>query len=181
MRIGSAGAILILAISATACGGGSGGDDGDPTAMVGAKGLDVCGLVSDKTVSELQATSEDEQRAPAEDLMSDAETYVECQIIRGVVVGFAVRAIPEGPTAEMLTEGPYGEPPKPLAGVGDKAVIGTNTYDGVRIAASAHGQEVVVDSEFDDSHDPEISRERLIALAKEIVSNLTDERPAAIR
>jgi len=181
MRISSVGAILILALSVAACGGGSGGDDGDPTAMVGDKGLDVCGLVSDTSVAELQAVSEDKQGPPREDLMSDAETYVECRIVSGVKVGFAVRAIPQGPPAEMLTEGAYGQPSEPLPGVGDQAVIGTNTYDGVRIAASAHGQEVIVDSELNDDHDPEITRDRLIALTKEIISNLTDERPAAIR
>jgi len=145
-------------------------------------GLDVCSLVSDETVEKLQATSGDPQGKPSEGLMSSAELFVECRIVAGVEVGFAVRAAPGGPELESLSEGPYGDAADPLPGVGDEATIGTNSYDGVRITARVGDQELIVDSDVQDRGDGDgISRDAVIALATEVAGNLGNEKPAAVR
>jgi hypothetical protein len=177
--------IAVIALTTTACGSEdaeTAGADGGNATGVQDPGLDVCSLVSDKTVKTLQATSEDPQGQPAETLMENAETFVECLIISGVEVGYAVRAAPGGPELESLLDDDRGFPPEPLAGVGDEAMIGTNSYDGVRITARVGDLELVVDSNaYVDDDDGGISRDDIIALATEVASNLGTEKPGAIR
>lgn len=181
MRIRTAATFLALALVASACGssdGGSGGGGGDRAELIGDKGFDVCGLVSDETVSRLQSAAEVESE-PVEDVFDEAPSFISCTVVSDVKISFAVRAVESVQTAESLVEAKYDVRPDQLPGVGDSAVIGTNTYDGVRIAATSGGQEVLVDSEFQDDGD-RITSDDIVALAKEVVSNLGAERPAAI-
>lgn len=174
-------AISVLAL-AGACGSGSGDAVSAGSSPGADAGLDVCGLVSDDTVNELQSTSVDEQGKPVETLMTQAELFVECRINAGVEVSYAVRGAPGGPDLESLVDGAYGEPAEPLPGVGDEALIGTNSYDGVRITARVGDQELVVDSEASGgSGEGEIGRDVVIALATEVAGGLGDEKPAAVR
>lgn len=165
----------MLAVSVAACGGGQ-----DKSQVVGDAGLDVCGLVSDDTVTELQDAA-GEKAEPVEDLKTGAETFIECRITRGVALGFAVRAVPGEPSAESMVSGPYDSPAEPLEGFGDSAVIGSNSYDGVRIAVTVGDQELLVDSNFSDRADGTITRDEVIALAKEVSAELGTDKPGAIR
>ncbi|MCD9198372.1 hypothetical protein [Aeromicrobium wangtongii] len=173
--------ICVLAL-AGACGtdsedGGDGGNGGDRSQTSGDAGLDVCSLVSDDTVKDLQARSADEQSKPHEGLMRGAELFVECRINTGVDVGFAVRAAPGGPGLETLVEAA-----QPLDGIGDQAYIGDNSYDGVRIAARVGDHELIVNSDaYIGSSGDGISRDDMIAVAKEVASALGQEKPGAVR
>lgn len=177
-QLGSIMTAAALVVTLAACGG----ESEDRAAAIDDGGLDVCSLVSDETVEKLQSTSVDPQGEPAETLMEDAELFVECRIIGGVEVGYAVRAAPGGPMLEELVASSREAAPEPLAGVGDQAMIATNTFDGMRIAVRVGDQEVIVNSNaYVGEEEGEISRDDVIALAKEVAGNLGDEKPGAIR
>ncbi|AWB92703.1 hypothetical protein [Aeromicrobium chenweiae] len=173
--------LAVAALSVTsACGSDAGGAGDAAGEDVNDAGLDVCGLVSDDTVERLQGASADPQGTPSEVLMRGAEMFVQCRVVSGVELGFAVRAAEGGPGLESLAADDDSEmPAEPLEGVGDEAFIGTNSYDGVRIVARVGPQEVVVNSNAYTGG--EIGRDDVIALAKEVAGNLGDELPGAVR
>lgn len=173
--------IAVLALT-SACGSD---EAGGGTAIVGDQGLDVCGLVSDETVADLQEGFGDKPVAPAETLKSGAELFVECRVVPSPAVGFAVRAAMGGPALTALSAGTgvsSGVAAEPLAGIGDEAMISTNSYDGVRIVARVGDQDLIVDSNVYDNGDSDtITRDDVVALAKEVAANLGDEKPGAVR
>ena len=172
--------LLVGACGSDAEPGGVEPSGGDATSGAPAtSGLKVCDLVSDETVDRLQKASIDPQPAPRETLRQGLETFVECQVIRGVELGFAVRAVDGGPTLDEQLASGTDAPAEELPDVGDEAWISSNSYDGVRIGARVGSQELIVDSNYQDD-DEDYGRDTVIALTKEVAANLGDDRPAPV-